>query len=105
MGRGGDPEGWKKAGHDKNFVPAKVVKEKVVASYPHMQEEQHVKKNFRDEEGNVVTGPRNFLTNPPKIGKVGKRTTFAGVIPYMNEGYDVAKELARKEHAYHLTKI
>jgi hypothetical protein len=51
MGRGGDPEGWKKAGHDKNFVPAKVVKEKVVASYPHMQEEQHVKKNFRDEEG------------------------------------------------------
>lgn len=33
-----DPDAYKKAGHDKSFIPAKVVKEKVKASYPHMQE-------------------------------------------------------------------
>jgi hypothetical protein len=33
--RNTDPEGHKKAGHDRMFAPAKVVKEKVVAPYPH----------------------------------------------------------------------
>jgi len=39
-----------------------------------MKEYEHVKKNFRDPENNneVMTAPRNLLTNPPKVGVVGK---------------------------------
>jgi NAD/NADP transhydrogenase beta subunit len=48
------------------------------AAYEHMTDRKEVKKNFRDEDGAVVIGPRNFFTNPPKKGEVGKGTSFAG---------------------------
>lgn len=91
--------------HDKWFCPTKVVKEKVKAPYDHQTDRVEIKKNFRDDEGNVITGPRNFLTNPLKKGKFGKQTTFSGVIPYLPDGYDAAKEIAKKEHEYHLSKV
>ncbi|MFO0117911.1 MAG: hypothetical protein ACK521_09985, partial [bacterium] len=50
--------------HDKMFVPAKVVKEKVKALYEHQSDRVEIKKNFRSEEGDVIIGPKNFLTNP-----------------------------------------
>ena len=64
-----------------------------------MKEFEHVDKNFRDPENNneVMIPPRNMLTNPPKRGKVGKQTSFSGVIPYMESHYDIPKEIARKE--------
>ena len=85
----------KGAGHDKMFKPVKVVKEPVKALYEHKTDFAERKKNFRDENGEVTTGPRNFLTNPLKHGRVGKNTTFGGVIPWMKEDYDVSKELAK----------
>jgi hypothetical protein len=58
----------KGAGHDKMFKPVKVVKEPIKALYEHKTDFAERKKNFRDENGEVTTGPRNFLTNPLKYG-------------------------------------
>jgi len=38
---------------------------------------------------------------PPKSGKVGKRTTFGGNIPYKEDDYNYKKVLLRKELEYH----
>jgi hypothetical protein len=38
---------------------------------------------------------------PPKAGKVGKRTTFGGNIPYTEDDYNYKKVLLRKELEYH----
>ena len=81
------------------------MKEKVKAPFEHMNDRVELKKNYRDEEGNVILGPKNFLTNPPKEGKVGKNTTFSGVIKYMPEDYDAIKKLGQEEHKYHLSKL
>jgi hypothetical protein len=71
--RGGDPEGHKKAGHDKVFSPSKVVKENVKAAYEHKTELNDLKKKYTNEDGAVITAPRNMLTNPLKVGpSVGK---------------------------------
>jgi len=58
-----------------------------------------VKKNFRSEENprEVIIGPRNFLTNPPKAGNVGKKTTFSGITPYMPDDFEAPKKLATQE--------
>ena len=62
-------------------------------------------KNFRDEEGAILTAPRNVQTNPMKRGRVGKNTTFSGQLPYMESDYNKPKELALKESAYHRSKL
>ena len=67
-------DGHIKAGHDKAFKPAKTVQEKVKAPFEHMVDYVEIKKKFTDEEGNVVIGPKNILTNPPKRGKVGNQS-------------------------------
>ena len=62
-------------GNEKAFRPAKHVRhDGYHASYGHMQEYEHIDKNFRDPENNneVMIPPRNFLINPPKKGQVGK---------------------------------
>lgn len=61
-------------GNEKAFRPTKAVRQTSNAAYEHMKEYEHVKKNFRDPENNneVMTAPRNLLTNPPKVGVVGK---------------------------------
>lgn len=75
--RSGDPDGYKKI-HDNKFKNAKTVPDKAdyKASYPHMVDRVHIKKNFRDEEGAVRTELRNFYTSPAKKGKAGKHTSF-----------------------------
>jgi hypothetical protein len=56
-----------------------------------MNDRKDIKKNFRDEEGAVVIGPKNFVTNPLKKGEVGKGTSFAGHLAHMPDTYDQAK--------------
>lgn len=53
-----------------------------------MVDEVHVKKKYTDEEGNVIIAPKNILTNPPKRGKVGKRTLFAPQPEFMPDDYN-----------------
>ena len=67
-----------------------------------MQDYAHIQKDFRDPENtrDVLIAPRNFLINPPKAGKVGKQTTFGGIVPYMESDYDRPKELAKKERLH-----
>ncbi len=62
-----------------------------------MTDRVEVKKKFTDEEGNVLIAPKNILTNPPKRGKVGKRTLFAPPAEFMPDDYDYPKTLAKKE--------
>ena len=66
--RSADPKGHIKAGHDVAFKPAKNVRDKsdYKAAYGHMVDRVDVKKNFRDADGAVVAGPRNFYTTPAK---------------------------------------
>ncbi len=42
----------------------------------------------------MLIHPRNFLTNPPKAGKVGKNTSFGGMVPYMEDNFNRPKDLA-----------
>ena len=70
-----------------------------------MTERVNIVKNFKDEEGAVMIQPRNILTNPPKIGKVGKNTSFGGVIPYKEDEFNRPKEFALKELHYHQSKL
>jgi len=90
-----------KAGHDKDFKPARMVREKIyVTSYPHIDEKPHPRKDYKDnEDGSVITGPKNFVTNPMKEGKPGTKiaTSFGGIIPYMEDDYDIKKKILAKE--------
>ena len=80
------------AGHDKDFRPAKVVKERIyTASFEHIDEAPPKRKDYKDPEGGVLTGPVCFLTNPMKKGKVGRATSFGGIIPYTEDFYDIKR--------------
>ena len=96
-------EGHKEAGHDHAFKPAKTVKEPVKASYDHMTDYKEVKINRKTEDG-VWTEPRNFLTNPPKPGQVGKQTSF-GTVPYIEDDYNNKRKLEKKELEEHHKKM
>lgn len=85
-------------GNEKAFRPAKHVKHPVKSAYEHMKDFEHVQKNHRDpENGDVITKPPNVKTNPAKLGRVGKNTTFGGNIPYMEDDYNRPKTLATEE--------
>ena len=84
-----------KAGHDKDFKPARRVKERLyTTSFAHIDEKPLEKKDYRGDDG-VITGPRNFLTNPMKEGVPGTKigTSFGGIIPYMEDDYDIKKKI------------
>lgn len=80
-------------GNEKPFKLTKAVRQPDNSAYPHMKDFEHVQKNFRDVENNneVMIGPRNLLTNPPKAGIVGKNTTFGGMVPYIEDDYNRPK--------------
>lgn len=46
--------------HEKPFKPTREVPNPVTAAYDHTADFAHVKKNFKDDEGNVVVAPRNI---------------------------------------------
>lgn len=97
-----EKDGHLKAGHELPFKPAKVVPNK-----PHKMENEHMtdyierKKNFRDDDGAVIIGPRNFYTNKPKLGANGKGTTFAGMWDHLPDTYEQEKLNRRKELERH----
>jgi hypothetical protein len=64
-------DGHKEAGHDLAFKPAKSVKQPLGTTFEHMTDYKEINKCRKGPDG-VTTEPRNFLTNPPKAGVVGK---------------------------------
>jgi len=50
----------KPAEHDKPFRPIRHIRQPTNSAHPHMVDTNHVKKNFRDEEGAVIIEPKNF---------------------------------------------
>jgi hypothetical protein len=65
-------EGYKDAGHDFNFKPAKEIPRPVKADFDHMTELNEVKRVIKGPDGLVIIEPKNFLTSPPKPGQFGK---------------------------------
>ena len=89
------------AGHEKAFSPAKIVKLDYTPAYEHKPERVHIQINKRDEEGTVITAPRNFATSPPRKGRVGQGTTFSGPTPFIKDEYERPEILRKKELDYH----
>jgi hypothetical protein len=58
-------------------------------------------KRERDEDGKVIIGPRNFTAIPMKEGRVGRLTSFGGIVPYIADPYDNKKKIAWKELKEH----
>lgn len=84
--------------HDVAYKPAKHVKERYyTAAFEHMNERVDVKKQIKDEDGHVITAPKNFYTWKPKKGIVGKRCFFNGQVEWIKDDFNWPKEMARKE--------
>lgn len=99
-------DGYIKAGHELPFKPAKIVPNKPhMMSYGHLTDFIERKKNFRDEDGAVIIGPRNFYTCAAKKGEVGKNTSFAGQWEHLPDTYEQEKINRRKELDSHLEFI
>lgn len=98
--REGKKDGYK-AVSDLQFKPAKTIQRAVKHDFEWMPEENAKKKNYKDADGNVIVGPRNFVTTGPKKGHPG---TTPGTLfekefyPHMKDEYDMKRDLARKEH-------
>lgn len=108
LGRTVEKEGHLKAGHERAFLPAKALtheRKGSVSTYEYMEEGPPKKASFRDEDGEVKTGSRNFLTNPMKLGRVGKGVTLGGIIEYSSEDYNMPGKVAKQEREYHESKI
>lgn len=85
-----------------DFRPAKTVTHKKAthaASHeylPHCTGLRN-KKNYRTDDGEVITEPRNFFTQNPKSGKVQRRDTercdMGGIVEYMEDDYNRAKKI------------
>jgi hypothetical protein len=74
--------------HDAAFSPAGKIKLKPNA-YEYRSGNIHLSKSFRDKDGAVITGPRNFTTSPTRKGPT---TTpgrlFKETISHMEDPYD-----------------
>jgi len=70
--REGERDPHAKGGHDRAFRPAKDLQRRVKSEFERVDIPAVSPKTFKDSEGQVITGPRNFLTSPPKKGQVGK---------------------------------
>jgi len=96
----------KAAEHDRAFRPTRHIRQPTNAAHEHMVDTNHVKKNFRNEDGDVITEPRNFVTSNPKKGNcTSKGATFGGMREHMADDYNHPRVLARKELDYHLSKL
>ena len=94
-------------GNEKPFRPQSQVKHAVKSSYHHMTDFVEIQKNFRNEENprEVDIPPRNILTNPMKRGAVGRRVTFGGTIPYMEDDYNRPKLFEQARREYHESMV
>jgi hypothetical protein len=84
------------------MVPEKV---KNNIPYKYMEQKPPERKNYRDAEGAVITEPNNFVTNNLKSGRVGKGTSFGGMIPHMPEDPDALRKIRLSEMAYHKSMV
>ena len=75
------------------------------ADFPHMTDYIEKKRCRKGEDGAVIIEPRNFLTNPPKEGEVGKGTSFGGNLPHMPDPFDYKREVLTKERLDHEAKV
>lgn len=91
----------------KSFRPARNTNPRpYIVEHKHMQDINHVEKRFRDEDGGVAIGPKNFFTMPAKKGNPQmKNAQFNKLVEHMEEDYNAPKKLARKELDYHLSKL
>ena len=62
-------------------------------------------KNRKGPDGGVITEPRNFLTNPPKKGLVGKGTLLGPRPEHLADPYERKRQLEREEYKDHLSKL
>jgi len=84
--RGAVKDGYKEIGkQDVDWKYAKTVRNKIgyKASYAHMNDRVEIIKNYRDEDGAVISAPRNITNKPPKSGRVGPGTSFGGMAKHM----------------------
>ena len=98
-------DGFNDAGHDKDFKPAKSIQRHVKADFVHLSDYVEKKRCRKGEDGSVVIEPRNFLTNPPKQGEVGKGTSFGGNLAHLPDPFDHKRELLKKDREDHEAKI
>lgn len=118
MARTEKKDGHIKAGHEKNFSPSKriahikgaslySINPITKANVEYMEEKPPKVKNRRDADGEVITEPKGFLTNPMKVGSVACKGNIylGGNIEYMTTDYNVNQKLARQEREYHESKI
>jgi hypothetical protein len=98
LGRTHKKDGHLEAGHERAFMPAKAITHSKknptvftngnngntipLSEYEYVEEGPIKKPSYRDEDGEVKTGSRNFLTNPMKKGRVGRNVTLGGNIEY-----------------------
>jgi len=94
------------AEHDRAFRPAKIVRLSHNAAFDHLSDTKHIKKNYKNEDGEVITAPRNIVTSNPKVGNcTQKQASFGGLAAHMADDYNAPKKLARKELDYHISKL
>ena len=94
-------DGYKAAGHDFPFKPAKDTNVKVKSAFTHLTDLNVNKKVYRNAEGEVITAPINFLTNPMKKGANGRQVYLGGNIPYKGDPYNNRKLIEKKEREEH----
>eukprot|EP01017_Pseudomicrothorax_dubius_P020274 TRINITY_DN22169_c0_g1_i1.p1 TRINITY_DN22169_c0_g1~~TRINITY_DN22169_c0_g1_i1.p1 ORF type:complete len:304 (-),score=53.39 TRINITY_DN22169_c0_g1_i1:96-1007(-) len=74
--------------------------------YEYLSDTMRKDRSLRDEDGNVRTGPRNFLTKPSGRGK--GNTTYGHLfnrVEYIPDDYDRGRELEMKEWLEHKSKM
>lgn len=70
-----------------------------------MTDFKDINKCRKDQELGVQTGPKYFLTNPPKKGEIEKGTKFGGKPEHLPDPIYHRKDLAKKEREEHLKKL
>ena len=100
-------DAYTRGGHDRDFRPTKNPQEKLhKATYEYKCDPPSKdKKNYRDEDGKVITQPRGFLNNPVKKGQVGKGVFLGEKLEYKPEEYGYAKKIEDKEREEHYQNI
>lgn len=91
VARAADPKGFEKAGHDKQFKPAKHVRNDIYkAPYEHMKDMTEKKPLEKDEDGNIKGAPKNFYTSSKNLILDGTRRraeTFNKFPEHMKDDY------------------
>ncbi|EAR88890.2 hypothetical protein TTHERM_00264850 (macronuclear) [Tetrahymena thermophila SB210] len=92
--------------HVQPFKPTDVKKTMVGGLYEHMKDFDDKTYRTRDEYGTIITGPKNFLTNPNKRG-LGNTTVghLFNPVTYSNDPFHRAKEMDVQERLEHKSRV